>query len=369
MPINERRTLLGAALGLLLALAGPARAADDKTLNVYNWSDYIGEHVVAEFEKQYGVKVNYDTYDQNETLEAKLSAGSAGYDIAVPTLSPFLARGIKSGLYEKLDKSKLPNFKLLDPVLLERMRRFDPGNDYAIPWITATIAIASNSAKVRAIAPDAPVDSLAIIFDPKWAAKFKGCGFELLDSPTEIMAVALHYLHLDPDTDKPADIEAAAKLLQGIRPFVRKFDSSGYINDLANGDACVALGYSTDIAIADRRAHAAGKPYSVQLAIPKEGTLTYMDTMAVPKGAPHFDLAMQWLDFVMQPVQMADTTNFAGGRNGVPDSKRYMDPAISGNPGLFPPPEVEKTLFTIGPSTPAVDRLRNRAWTRLKSGH
>jgi putrescine transport system substrate-binding protein len=365
---NLKLHVVGAGLlaaGLSTAL--PA-AADTPTLNVYNWSDYIGPNVISGFEKATGIKVNYDTYDGNETLEAKLSTGNSGYDIAVPTLSPFLARGIQGGLYQKIDKSKLKNWGNLDPELLARMAKFDPGNDYAIPWVSAIDGIAVNVEAVKKAFPDAPLDSWALMMKPENLAKFASCGVEFLDSPTDVLPVALLVLGLDPNSMSTDDLKKATDLMLKLRPSIRKFDSSGYINDIAGGDACIAFGWSTDVALASQRAKDAHKPYTIKFIIPKEGSVGYIDTVAIPAGAPHYAAALAWLDYVMRPEVAADTANLLNGRTGVLPARKLMKPEFANDPGIFPPPEVAKTLFDVTSSSPDYDRARNRAWTQIKTG-
>jgi len=352
----------------LLALAVLPAVAEEPTLNIYNWSDYIAADTVPNFEKSAGVKVNYDTYDTNETLEAKLSAGSSGYDLVVPTLTPFLARQIKAGFYLPLDKSKLSNWSHLDKNLLERMAVYDKDNQYAIPWLTGTLGIGYNAEKVKALLPDAPVDSLKMIFDPALLEKFKGCGIAMLDSPTEVFPAALNYLGLNPDSQKPEDLQKAADLLAKVRPFIRKFDSAEYINDLANGDMCLVWGYSSDVNLSRRRAQEAGKGVTIVYAIPKEGSQRYIDTMAIPKDAPHADAAYKFLNYIMDPKVIAETTNEIYVGNGNADSLPFVKPEIAKDPGIYPPAEIDKTLFTISVSTPDIDRLRTRLWTKVKTG-
>lgn len=355
-----------AAAGIAVAL--PALAADPPTVNVYNWSDYIGPNVISGFTKDTGIKVNYDTFDGNETLEAKLSTGNSGYDIAVPTLSPFLARGIKGGLYQKIDKTKLKNWGNLDPELLARMAKFDPGNQYAIPWVSAIDGIAVNVEAVKKAWPDAPLDSWALLMKPENLAKFASCGVEFLDSPTDVVPIALLSLGLDPNSMSTDDLKKATDLLLKLRPSIRKFDSSGYINDIAGGDACIAFGWSTDVALAAQRAKDAKKPYTIKFIIPKEGSVGYIDTVAIPAGAPHYDQALAWLDYVMRPEVAADTANLLNGRTGVIAARKLMKPSVAADPGIFPPPAVAKTLFDVTSSGPDYDRARNRAWTTIKTG-
>jgi putrescine transport system substrate-binding protein len=355
--------------GILLALGTAAgAAAQDKVLNVYNWTDYIGPHVVSGFEKETGIKVNYDTYDQNETLEAKLSAGKSGYDLAVPTFTPFLVRGAKTGLYRPLDKSQLKNWGNLDTEVLDLMAKSDPGNAYAAPWIVATDGIAVNVEKVKAILPNAPLDSYDLIFKPEILAKFKDCGVEMIDSPTDELPDILNYLGLDPNSEKPEDLKRAAEVMTKIRPYIRKFESSGYINDLANGDVCIAFGYSTDIKIAAKRAEEAGKPFHIAYVIPKEGSLLYLDALAIPADAQHVAEAHAFLDYVMRPEVMADTANAVGGRSGNAAALPYVKPDIAQDPGVYPPPAVRKTLFALKVASRETERLRTRLWTKIKTG-
>lgn len=358
-----------AAACVVVAIIPFSAHADDKIINIYNWSDYIGPNVIPGFEKETGIHVSYDVYDANETLEAKLSAGASGYDIAVPTMIPFLARDITAGLYQKIDKSKLKNWGNQDPDILKILSKFDPGNNYAVPWIIGTDGLAINVQKIKEIAPDAPVDSYDLLFKPEWAEKLAGCGIEVIDSPTDMFMVALHYLGYDPATEKADELNKAFDLLFKMRGFVRKFDSSGYINDLTNGDICMAFGYSSDIKIAAKRARQAGKSYEIAYILPKEGTLIYIDNIAIPVGAPHYDAALQWIDYILRPEVMADTTNAIGGRNGNKAAIQFVSPEIVNDPTVYPPPEVAKTFFEGDVNSAAIDRLRTRLWTRVKTGH
>jgi len=365
-----RQFLLGTAATLVaIAATGMAQAADSTVLNIYNWSDYIGTDTIANFEKATGIKVSYDTYDANETLDGKLKAGHSGYDLVVPSLVPFLAQQIQAGIYQPLDKSKLPNWSHLDPSLLKRMAAYDKDNAHAIPWITGTVGIGVVMEKVKAIAPDAPVGSLKFMFDPAILSKFKGCGITVIDSPTEVFAEALAYLGIKPDSQKKEDIQKAADLLMKIRPFIRKFDSSEYINDLANGDVCVSLGYSSDINLARRRAAEAAKGVTVAYNIPSEGSVRYIDTMAMPKDAPHPDAALKFLNYVMQPEVMAETSNTIFGQSGNADAIKFVNPEIAKDPGVFPPADVEAKLFSLSIQNKELERLTNRLWTKIKSGH
>jgi putrescine transport system substrate-binding protein len=275
---------------------------------------------------------------------------------------------VKAGYYQPLDKATLGNYGHLDQALLKRMAVYDAGNAHAIPWMTGTNGIAYNAAKVKKIMANAPVDSLKLIFDPAVLAKFKGCGVSMLDSPTDVFPAALNYLGLDPDSQKPADLQKAAELLLKVRPYIRKFDSSEYINDLANGDLCVAWGYSSDINLARRRAAEAGKGVEIVYAIPKEGSQRWIDTMAMPADAPHPELALQFMNYILRPEVIAETSNTIFIQSGNADAAALVKPEIARDAGIFPPPEVEKKLFMISVSTPELDRLRTRLWTRVKTG-
>ncbi len=359
--------IMGAVIALVIGTV-PAASAEEKVLNVYNWNDYIGPGVIANFTKETGIKVNYDLYDANETVEAKLAAGHSGYDIVVPTFVPFVARGIEAGLYAKIDPSKLKGWSNLDTGILAAMAKNDAGNQHAVPWIVATVGLGINVKKVQALLPNAPLDSLDILLKPENAEKLKACGITMLDSPSDVIPVVLHYLGRDPNSEKPDDLQAATDVLLRIRPYIRKFDSSGYINDLANGDACLSLGYSTDIVIAGVRAKDAKSGVEVSYRIPKEGTLQYIDAMAIPADAPHPDLALAWIEYNLRPQVMAETANAVNGRSGNKAAQAMVRPDLTANPQIYPTPEVEKTLFTGPVASRGYDRLRSRAWTRIKSG-
>jgi putrescine transport system substrate-binding protein len=365
--MGSRQWVVG-VVAVALAVIGGAARAEDRVLNVYNWNDYIGPNVVAGFEKETGLKVNYDLYDANETVEAKLAAGHSGYDIVVPTFVPFIARGIQAGLYAEIDPAKLKNWGNLDPTVLAQMAKYDPGNRHAVPWIVATVGLGINVKKVQALLPGAPLDSLDLLLKPENAAKLAACGITMLDSPTDVIPVVLRYLGRDPSSEKPEDLDAATELLLKIRPYIRKFDSSGYINDLANGDACLSLGYSTDIVIAGARARDAKNGVEVAYRIPKEGTLQYIDSMAIPADAPHPDLALAWIDYNLRPQVMADTANAVNGRTGNKAALDFVRPDLKANSQVYPSPEVEKTLFSGPVSSRGFDRLRSRAWTKIRSG-
>ncbi|MFV1941696.1 MULTISPECIES: polyamine ABC transporter substrate-binding protein [Pseudomonas] len=359
------KTLL--ALSLAGAFAGHAMA-DDKVLHVYNWNDYIAEDTIAKFEKETGIKVVYDVYDSNEVLEAKLLAGKSGYDVVVPSNS-FLAKQIKAGVYQTLDRNKLPNWKNLDPQLMKTLEVSDPGNLYAIPYLWGTIGIGYNPDKVKAALGDnAPVDSWDLIFKPENISKLKSCGVALLDSPTEIIPAGLHYLGYKPDSQDTQELKAAQDLFMQIRPSITYFHSSKYISDLANGNVCVAVGYSGDIAQAKARAADAKNGVTVKYNIPKEGAGTFFDTMAIPKDATNTEGAYKFIDFIMKPEIIAEISDYVQYPNGNKEATPLVSDEVRNDPGIYPTQETMGKLYAF-PDLPAkVQRAMTRAWTTIKSG-
>lgn len=336
-------------------------------LNVYNWSDYIGENTVANFEKETGIKVRYDVYDGNETLEAKLMAGNTGYDIVVPS-GPYLGRQIQAGIYQKLDKSKLTNYGNLDPQILEALSAFDPGNEYAVPYFWGTVGIGYNVAKIKERMPDAPLDSLDMLMKPEIISKFADCGVAMLDQVNDIGETVLNYLGKDPHTDKPEDYEAFEKAMLAIRPYIKYFHSSSYINDLANGELCLVLGWSGDVFIAAARAAEANKGVEIAYNIPKEGSLLWSDNMAIPKDAANVDNALKFINYLMEPQVAADGVNYVTYASAVKAALPLVDKEIAENPSIYPTEEVKKRLFYDKIATPEVERLRTRTWTKIKTG-
>ena len=358
------------ALVFAAALAAPAARADDaKLLNIYNWSDYIAEDTVPRFEKETGIKVNYDVYDSNEVLEAKLLAGHSGYDLVVPSASPYLARQAEAGAYLTIDKAKLTNYGNLDPQILAAAANADPGNAHGVPYLWGTTGIGYNPALVKAALGDsAPTDSLALLFDPANAKKLASCGIALLDSAQEMFPAALAYLGRDPLSRAPEDLERAAAAITAIRPAIRKFHSSQYINDLANGDLCVAFGYSGDVLQARNRAAEAKNGVTIAYSIPKEGAMIWIDMMAIPQDAPHADNALKFIDYVLRPETIAAISNTVAYANPNLRATALVDKALTGDPNVYPPAEVRARLFFDKPVTPQYERLRTRAWTRVKTG-
>ncbi len=359
------KTLL--AMSLMGAVAGAAHA-DDKVLHVYNWSDYIAPNTIAEFEKESGIKVVYDVFDSNETLEAKLLAGKSGYDIVVPS-NNFLAKQIKAGVYQELDKSKLSNYGNLNKDLLKAVSISDPNNAHAFPYMWGTIGIGYNPEKVKAaLGADAPVNSWDLVFKPENAAKLKGCGISFLDSPTEMIPAALHYLGFKTDTQNKDEIKKAEDLYLKIRPSIAYFHSSKYISDLANGNICVAVGYSGDVKQAAARAHEAGDKVHVNYSIPKEGAGSFYDMVAIPKDAENVEGAYKFMNFILQPKVMAEITDAVGFPNGNAAATPLVNKDISGDPGVYPPAEVLAKLYAIADLPAATQRILTRTWTTIKSG-
>ncbi len=364
--LKKCTTSVIALVAAVSAYATTASAED--VLNVYNWSDYIAEDTIANFEKEYGIKVNYDVYDSNQVVEAKLLAGNSGYDIVVPTLAD-AQRLIQAKIFQKIDKSKLPNYKNLDPTILKQTAKYDPNNDYAVPYMWGTNGYGYNVDKVKEIlGDDAPTDSWALIFDPKYASKLSKCGLTLLDDPGEMVDPVNFYLG---DGDKPQSkdtIQAAMNQLEKIRPYVTYFNSSQYINDLANGNVCVSVGFSGDIFIARDRAEEAGDGIKINYVIPKEGTLIWFDTMMIPKDAPHPDLALKFINYILDAKVSASITNYVTYAGPNLAAMPYIDDAIKNNPGIYPSDEVKAKLRAKVEPGPKLLRTRTRMWTHLKTG-
>jgi putrescine transport system substrate-binding protein len=355
------------AIATLIALAPLAASAQDKVVNVYNWSDYVGEGVIDDFTKETGIKVVYDVYDSNEMLEAKLLAGGSGYDVIVPS-DRNLARMIQAGVVQKLDKSKLPNLGNQWPAIAERLATYDPGNEYAVNYMWGTTAIGYNVDKIKERMPDAPLDSWDMIFKPEVIAKFADCGVQVLDSPDDLIPAALNYLGLDPNTKDPGELQQAGDLLKAIRPSIQKFHSSEYINGLANGDICMAIGYSGDVLQARDRAAEAGNNINIVYSIPKEGTLMWLDAMTIPADAPHPDEAHAFINFMLKPDIAARNSDFIFYANGNLPSQELLDEAVRNDKGIYPDEATMAKLYTTTAGDPRQQREITRIWTEVKTG-
>jgi putrescine transport system substrate-binding protein len=357
---------------LVFASLGSAAPAKERVVNFYNWSDYIAPSVLDDFTKETGIKVRYDTFDSNDTLEAKLLAGKSGYDVVVPT-AYFLARQIEAGIFLKLDKAKLPNLVNAWPEISDRLARYDPGNQYAVDYMWGTTGIGYNVKNARQIlGADVPaaslLDSWVDVFDPARIAKFKDCGVHLLDSSDDIMSAALFYLKLDPNSSDPADLQKAADLLTKIRPYVRKFHSSEYLNALASGEICLVVGFSGDVKQAQKRAAEAKSSVAIGYSIPKEGAQLWFDVIAIPKDAPDPDEAHALINYLLKPEVAAKNTNFISYANGNLASQKFIEKSILDDPTIYPDATVMARLYTISAHDQKTQRLINRLWTRIKTG-
>jgi len=348
--------------------AAPAVETDaEKVVNVYNWSDYIEPTVLEAFEKETGVKVNYEVMDSNELLETKLLAGRTGYDVVVPSAS-FLARQIKANIYQKLDKSKLPNLKNLDPDITKRLEVFDPGNEHAVNYMWGTSGVGYNEAKIKQAMPDAPVNSFAMFWDPKVAAKFQKCGISVLDAPSEVLGTVLIYLGKDANSENLNDLKAAEKVLMSVRPYIRLINSSKYIEDLANGEICLALGWSGDVLQASSRATEAGKGVVVKYNIPKEGAVMFFDNFAIPADASHVKNAHLFINYMTRADVAAKNSNFLSYANSNAASWASIKPEVKGNPNIFPTAEMMPKLVPDLPESAEFTRELTRTWTRFRAG-
>lgn len=358
---------LALALGAFM-VASPAIAQEEAVLNVYNWSDYIAEDTIANFEAETGIKVNYDVYDTNEIVDAKLLAGNSGYDIVVPS-GNFLERQIKAGLILPLDKSKLPNLVNMDPAVMATATQQDPDNAHAVPYMINTIGLGFNKAKVaEALGDGAAVDSWDLLFKPEIAEKLASCGIAVLDSPSEVVGIALHYLGLDANSESEEDLAKAEALLNSVKPYIRYFHSSQYIDDLGNGEICLALGYSGDIFISADAAAAAGQGVDVQYLIPKEGAATLFDFLAIPADAPHPDNAHKFINYIMEPQVVAAITNYVFYANPNLPALEFVEEAVKSNPGIYPPAETLAKAFVMSAHSPEFEEVLTRTWTRIKTG-
>jgi putrescine transport system substrate-binding protein len=358
---------LAIALGALVA-ASPAIAQEEPVLNVYNWSDYIAEDTIANFEAETGIKVNYDVYDNNEIVDAKLLAGNSGYDIVVPS-GNFLERQIKAGLILPLDKSKLTNLGNLDPAVMATAASQDPDNAHGVPYMINTIGIGYNTAKVTAaLGAGADLESWDLLFKPEVVSKLASCGVALLDSPSEVVGIALHYLGLDPNSESADDLAKAEELLNSIKPYIRYFHSSQYIDDLGNGEICIALGYSGDVFIAADAAANADRGNEVTYLIPKEGAATLFDFLAIPIDAPHPDNAHKFINYILEPQVVAAITNYVFYANPNLPALEFVSEEVKSNPGIYPPAETIAKAFVMKAHTPDFEELLTRTWTRIKTG-
>jgi len=370
MSRRARFALLGALAALaagLNPLAGPARAAE-RVVNVYNWSDYIDPKVLEDFTKETGIQVVYDTYDNNEILETKLLAGGTGYDIVVPS-GPFLQRLIRAGVFQPLDKGRIPNLKNAWPEIAGRLAAFDPGNTYAVDYMWGTTGIGVNVKAVRErLGANQPLNTWNLVLNPANMAKLKDCGVMLLDSPEDLIPSLLPAYGLKSDSKRWDDITQVTDALTRVRGSVRKFHSSEYLNGLANGDLCLAVGYSGDVLQAKRRAEDSKNGVEIAYEIPREGTILWFDAFAIPKDAPHAAEAHAFLDYMMRPEVAAANTNFVSYASGNGPARRLVKPEIAGNPGIYPDEATMQRLSVNTAWTDSTQRFVTRAWTGVRTG-
>jgi putrescine transport system substrate-binding protein len=358
-----------AATAVTAMTLSAASAQEEKVLNIYNWSDYIAEDTVKNFEKETGIKVRYDLFDTNEILHAKLVAGKTGYDIVVPSAN-WANLQIQGGLLMKLDKSKLPNLVNLDPVIQSAIAKLDPNNDHVVDWLWGFTTVGINVAKVKAALGDLPMPANAwdLVFDPKYMAKVKSCGVSFLDSPSEILPPALQYVGKNPFSKSPADYQEAGRLLAKIRPYVSLFSSSGYINDMANGSICVALGWSGDINIARQRAIEAKNGNDIQALIPSTTATLFFDVMAIPVDAPHPNNAHLWINYIMRPEVHASLTNKVFYANPNLASTKFVKKEIAENKTVYLSDADKKKMISPEVVNSDIRRLMTRIYTQFKTG-
>ncbi len=364
--------MLRAVLSLLalVALIGSAGAQTkaERTVNFYNWSDYIDPTVLEDFTKETAIKVKYDTFDSNDMLETKLLAGRTGYDVVVPT-AYFLERQIKAGVFQTLDKSKLPNLVNVWDDIASRLAAYDPGNRHAVNYMWGTTGIGFNMKKAREVlGAEAKIDSWDVVFKPEILARFKDCGVHMLDAADDVFAAALSYLKLDPNTRDEKDLEKAADLLTKVRPSVRKFHSSEYLNALASGEICLVLGYSGDVKQAQKRAAEAKNGVEIGYAIPKEGAQLWFDNLAIPKDAKNVAEAHALINYLLKPEVAAKNSNFVSYANSNSASRPLIDKAILEDKSVYPDEATMKGLYTIKAHDQKTQRAMNRLWTRIKTG-
>lgn len=343
------------------------QSAQAAELKIYNWSDYIDEEVLTDFTKETGIEITYDVFDSNEVLETKLLAGGTGYDIVVPTAS-FLARQIQAGVFQKLDKSKLPNLSNMWKEIEDNTAKYGPLNDYSINYMWGTTGIGYNVDKVKEITGEEEVTSWSTIFDPDQISKFQDCGVHILNAPDELIPAALNYLKLDPNTKSADDLAKAEELLLSIRPYVQKFNSSEYINALANGDICLAVGWSGDVLQARDRADEADNGVTIAYSIPAEGALMWFDQMAIPADATNVEEAHLFLNYIMRPEVMAKASNYVYYANGNKASQPLLEEDLINDPGVYPTAEATKGLYAKLAYDPKTQRIATRIWTKVTTG-
>jgi putrescine transport system substrate-binding protein len=365
--VKPARLLSTAFAVLASATAVVAVPDEEKVLNIFTWPDYIGPDTIADFEREYGIKVNYDTYDSTEMDEVRLLAGRTGYDV-VDHAERYSARLIPIGVYQPLDRSKLTNWKYLDPAILQKLQAADPGNRYGVPYMWGTTGFTYNIRMIRERMPDAPVTSGDMIFKPEIARRFADCGISFLDEPTDVIPMVLLYLGRDPNSVAEKDLADAEKVLKSVRPYVRYFSSAKMLIDLPNEEVCIAMSWSGDYAQAMHRAEQAGRPVQLAYTVPREGTLAWFDLWFIPADAPHPQNALLFLDYMLRPKVIADVSNEV--RYAAPNLAAIplLDPAVRDDPAIYPPEDIRRDMHVGALHEPKVERLRSRLWSRVKTG-
>jgi putrescine transport system substrate-binding protein len=361
-----RSFLLATAVLLFAANA----SAQKPTVHLYNWAAYVPPEVVKSFEKLSGIKVIYTTFDSNEILEANLRSGKASFDVVVPRAAPFLANQLPDGLYQLLDKSRLANYRNLDPAIMKLLATYDPQNSYSVPWMWGTIGIGYNIEKIKKILPNMAPDSLSLLFDPEIVSKFKDCGVMVLDSPAEMVPAALRYLGLNPDSKSEADLNKAVDAIRAIRPFIRKFTSADFVNQLTQGNICLAFGYSGDVEEARRRTEqdkGRGR-ITVGYAVPKEGAQIWIDALAIPANAPNPDNAYKLIDYLLDARIAAQSSNHTGYANANAASRPFLNPELARNMAIYLPDDLMAKLYVVTPADRRHEQQRNKAWNSIKGG-
>ncbi len=357
--------------GIALAAGGCVAGGDSdegaNVVNIYNWSDYVAPDTIAQFEAETGIEVNYDLYDTSEVVDVKLLSGGSGYDIVVHS-SQFASRLAPIGVFQRIDRDRLPNLRHLDPEILAQTQRYTETIPYAVPYMWGTTGYAWNEAMVRARLPDHPMDSADVLFDPAVVAQLADCGVSLLDGPTDIFPMVLAYLGRDPNAVDAESIAAAEAQLKLVRPYIRYFSNSKMISDLPNREVCVAMSWSGDYAQAAARAEEAGLDITLNYTVPKEGSGLWVDAMFIPADAPHTDNAYRFLDFILRPRVLADISNYVYYANASATARQFMKPRVLNDPGIYPDEATWRVMYPVLSADPKEERLRTRAWARVKSG-
>jgi putrescine transport system substrate-binding protein len=350
---------------LVFLLIAASVRAEERIINIYNWTDYIDPAALADFTRATGIETRYDVFDSLETLEAKLLTGHSGYDVVVPSNEPTFSRLIRAGALTVIDRTLVPNWKNLDPAMMKRVEISDPGNKHGAIYLWGSTGLGVNPDRILALAPDAPLDSWALLLDPAWAKRIAPCGISMMDSGIDVIPSVLHYLGRSPDNPSAADLDAVGRALMAIRPYIREFASGGALEALATGQTCLALDYSGDVVQASARAKAGT---TVRYTVPKEGAAIAFDMLAIPADASHPEYAHAFINFVLRPEIMARITDATRYPNAVPATRALIDPRLLDNPDIFPSDAQMRQFFSVSPSRQAEDRARSRLWSRFKAG-